>query len=349
MEGFTGGFLDALTTSTRRKILPGVTDLVFRNDPTLAYIRRNNLEQFDGGQLIQENFLYGVLPNGGPYAQGATAVMNIVQVETGATFFPKTYWVPITISKEQIQIFNKGPQAVFRLIDSRLQTAGLTMAAWLAIALYNNGQDATRTLHINGFAEQLNDGTTNSWNGNTYALYGTLSRNGTIGSALNSPMTNPAANVGGPITYKILEEMYNTCVIGDEYPNLMTTTNLGLSYIKEKFQPQWRTETQDPNIGFNGLKFNAAMVMQSQYCPGQVVPEQSASLGWVTPSSGETLFFLNTKYLRLYVSNDPEYAFGFTGFKPQFDGTLVGGQYLFAGNTTNQAPRLMRSAYGITG
>src|SRR5579859_171998 len=261
MEGFTGGFLDALTTSTRRKILPGVTDLVFRNDPALAYLRKNNLEQFDGGQLIQENFLYGVLPNGGPYAQGATAVMSIAQVETGATFFPKTYWVPVTISKEQIQIFNKGPLAVFRLIDSRLQTAGLTMAAWLAIALYNNGQDATRTLHLNGFAEQLVDGTNAAWNGNSYTLYGTLSRNGTIATALNAPMTNPTANVAGPITYKTLEEAYNTCVIGDEYPNLMVTTNLGLSYIKEKFQPQWRTETQDPNIGFNGLKFNAAMVM----------------------------------------------------------------------------------------
>ena len=39
----------------------------------------------------------------------------------------------------------------------------------------------------------------------------------------------------------------------------MVTTNLGMGYIKQKFQPQWRTETQDPKIGFNALKFNQAM------------------------------------------------------------------------------------------
>jgi hypothetical protein len=51
----------------------------------------------------------------------------------------------------------------------------------------------------------------------------------------------------------------------------------------------------------------------------------------------------------MYVSDDPEFSFGFTGFKPQFDGLLVGGQYLFAGNVTNQAPRYSRHLFNITG
>lgn len=341
-------FLDELNTSTRRKIVPGLVDEVFKNDPTLAYLKKNNLETFDGGTLIQENFIYAPM-GGGAYAIGDTFPITISQVETGASFIPKLYYVPVSIAKEQIQIFNKGPQMVFRLIDGRLQNAALTMSARLALDLYQEGQSAARALHLNGFDEQLNDGTTTGWSSATYATYGTLSRNGTIGAALNSPMTSPTANVAGPITYKILEEAYNSVVIGDEHPNLMVTTNLGMSYIKEKFQPQWRTETQDPNIGFNGLKFNAAMVIQSQYAPGSVVSANDTTLGAHAALTGETIHYLNTKYLRMYVTNDPEFGFGFSGFKPAQDSTVVAGQYFFSGNVTNQAPRLMRVIFGING
>lgn len=343
------GFLDELNTSTHRHIVPGIIDNVFKNDPLLAYMKKNNLEKFTGGTQIQENFVYAAMPNGGAFADGSTFTMDIAQVETGATFFPKFYGVPVTISKNQVQVFNKGPEAVFRLVDSRLQNAALTMSAILAIALYNEGQTAGRVLELNGVAEAVNDGTNNSWTGATYTTYGTLTRNGVIGAALNSPMTSPTTTVSGPITYKILEEAYNGVVIGDEYPNLMVTTNLGMSYIKEKFQPQWRVETQDPKIGFNGVKFNQAMVIQSQYAPGTVAPSDATKLGWTTVSAGETIFYLNTKYWRMWVTDDPEFGFGFTGFKPAQDSLIVGGQYLFAGNVTCQAPRLQKQLCAITG
>lgn len=348
MAGLTG-FLDELNTSTQRFIVPGIIDNVFKNDPLLAYMKKNNLEKFPGGTQIQENLVYAALPNGGAYADGDTSTIDIVQTETGATFLPKNYWVPVGISKNQAQVFNKGPEAVFRLVDARLQNAALTMSAILAIALYNDGQSAGRTLQLNGLAEMLNDGSNNSWNGSTYTTYGTLTRNGTIGAALNSPMTGPTSNVNGPITYKILEEAYNSVVIGDEYPNLMVTTNLGMSYIKEKFQPQWRVETQDPKIGFNGVKFNQAMLIQSQYAPGTVAPSDATKLGWTTVSAGESLFYLNTKYFRMYVTDDPEFGFGFTGFKPAQDTLVVAGQYLFTGNVTCQSPRLNKQLFAITG
>jgi hypothetical protein len=288
---------------------------------------------------------------GGAISPNDTFAMTIQQLETGATFIPKFYGIPVTLSKAQVQVFNTGPQAVFRLVDSRLQNAALTMSARLAIDLYNEGQSTTRALHVNGFAEALNDGVYNSWDGNTYTTYGTLTRNGTIAAALNSPMTGPSATVSGPITYKLLEEAYNSVCIGDEHPNLIVTTNLGMSYIKEKFQPQWRVETQDPNIGFNGVKFNMAMVIQSQYCPGSAPASGSIedTLGMTTGLTGEAIFFLNTKYLRLWVTNDPEFGFGFTGFKPAQDTLTVGGQYLFSGNLTVQAPRLMRQLHTVTG
>lgn len=341
-------FLDELNTSTKKLVTPGLTDNVFKNDPTLAYFRANNLEKYPGSNAtIQENLVYATL-NGAAYSPGQTFNIDRRQTTTGATFGIKHYYVNVTEFKENVQIFNKGPEAVFRIIDADLQNAALTMSAILAIAVYNEGQSAARTLQLNGLAEILNDGSTNSWTGAAYATYGTLTRGGTIGSALNSPMTSPAAQVSGPITYKILEEGYNSVVIGDEYPNLLVTTNLGMSYIKEKFQPQWRVETQDPKIGFNGIRFNQAMIMQSQYAPG-TLGVNDATLGNYLAAGGETLFMLNTKYFRFWVTDDPEFGFGFSGFKPAQDSTTIAGQYFYAGNITAQAPRLSRHFYDITG
>ncbi len=348
------GFLDELNTSTQRHIVPGVVDQVFKNDPLLAYLKKNNLQKFPGGTQIQENSLYDSLPNGGAYAIGATFPMTMTQTVTGLTFYPKQYVIPVTVEKSQVQVFNKGPEMVFKLIDLQLQNAALTMSGILANAIYNEGSSATRSLHLSGLAEHLNDGTNNSWTAAAYATYGTISRTtGPTAGRFNSPMTSPTANVAGPITYKLLEEGYNSIVIGDEYPNLMVTTNLGMSYIKEKFQPQWRVETQDPKIGFNGIKFNQSIIMQSQYAPGTLGASSTSSdginLGTNYTSAGETLFMLNTKYFRLWVTDDPEFGFGFTGFKPAQDSLVVGGQYLYMGNLTCQSNRLNRHFFAITG
>jgi len=347
------GFLDELNTSTQRKIVPGIVDQVFKNDPALAYFKTNNLQKFTGGTQIQENFLYASLPNGGPYADGATFPMTLSQIVTGATFTPRNYVVPVTISKNQVQVFNKGPEAVFKLVDVQLQAAAMTMSGILANALYRDGLQATRTLHMSGLDEALNNGSTNGWQAAAFSTYGTLSRTSTGGEALVSPMTGPTASVSGPITYKLLEETYSSIEFGDEYPNLMVTTNLGMSYIKEKFQPQWRVESQDPKIGFNGLKFNQAMVMKSQYAPGTAndatTTAMATNIGTNYTSAGETLWFLNTKYFRFWVTDDPEFGFGFTGFKPAQDTLIVGGQYLYTGNFTCQAPRMSRYLFAITG
>ena len=42
-------FLDPVNTITQKEILPGVTDLVFKSGPTMAYIKRNCLEKYQGG------------------------------------------------------------------------------------------------------------------------------------------------------------------------------------------------------------------------------------------------------------------------------------------------------------
>src|SRR6185369_5234626 len=349
--------MDQINVSTHRYIRenPALVDNFFQNDPFLAYAKLNLREEWNGGSLIQEDFFYSNLI-GGPVGKGQEFDITEKQVEQGCQFVPKIEEVNVTLSKEDLQVFNTGPNAAFRLIDSRMTNAYMTMGANVAIGLYLNGQTGTYVKNLNGLAEICNDNTTASWDGSLYSSYGGITRGGTVGQTLNGYVQN----VNGTISYNALEESYGAVSFGNVEPNLGVTTVKGYSYIKEKFQTQQRfNDTQDIAIGFNGLKFNSATIIKSRYCPGSdivtsgttsnkiaVTMLKTMSGGAITTypalavSSSETLFWINARkpFLNLYISKDPEFGFGFTGFKPAQGNLKVAGQVLAALNIT-AAPR----------
>src|SRR5437867_9098780 len=251
---------------TLTHIVPGVVDGVFRNDPLLAYLKANGIQRIQGGAfggaMIQENILYKPML-GRAYAPGDTFDITKRRTLEGLTFDLKHHEVNVTEFLELIEIYNRGPEAVFSLVEADLTNAALTMSAILAIEVYGNGQTVGNTLKINGLAEAISDGTTASWDGTTYTTYGNVTR-----SAVNSALNANVHNVAGAITYKTLEEDYNRTVLGAIEPNLGVTTNLGMSFIKQKFHPQYRITVNDPKIAFTGIHFNQATILQSQYAPG---------------------------------------------------------------------------------
>lgn len=358
--------LDQLNVATERYIQdnPALVDNFFQNDPLLAYLKLNVREDFTGGTLIQEGFVYGVLPGGG-YGKGKEFNITEKQIEQSIQLVPRLFEVNVTMSLEDIKVFNKGPQAAFKLIDSRMTGAYMSLGAYVAIGQYLNGQSAGYTFNLNGLAEAINDGTTNSFDTATYTTYGGITRNGAVGAALNSvPL-----NVGGAIEYNQLEETYGDASFGNIEANLGVTTVKGYSYVKEKFQTQQRfNDTQDPAIGFNGMKFNSATLIKSRYCPGSDIATANtqsnvAAVAYLTETSngavtayptittGETLWWINARkpYIRFYISDDPLFGFGFTGFKPAQGNTKVCGQVLLAANIVVPGPRYHKQLYGITG
>jgi len=343
-------FLDPVNTIATKRIVPGVVDNIFKNSPLLAYFKRNALTPYQGGPSWQENFLYNTLKVSG-YAPGDSFDISQRQIATGGTVTPRYYNVPVPAYIEKLKIEMNGPQAVFDYVDLLMQAAALTMSGKLAIDLYQHGQNVgtDRTLLINGLDEALSDGATNGFNTQTYANYLTLTRTD-VSSALNSPMTGPAANVGGAISYPTVEQAWQSVVVGGEQPDLMVTTNLGLSYLKMSFQAQQRFETSSPDFGFRGIKFNGSDIVADQYAPGtRAALANEADIGYTAYSGGETLWILNTSKFRLYVSTDALYGFGFTGFIPAQNNSTVVGHYKFCGNFTCIAPRYSRYLFGITG
>lgn len=347
-------FLDPINTIATKRIVPGVTDLVFKDSPTLMVLRRNALRKYQGGPSWQENFLYGVL-NNDAYVPGESHDTSQVQVATGTTITPRYYNVVVSAILEKLRVEMNGPEAVFDYVDLLLQTAALTLSGRLANDIYRHGQSLSgseRAKYLNGMDEAFNDGTTTGFDGRTYASYLTLTRNdANIGSALNSPMTGPAADVNGSITYPILEQAFQSVTYGAERPDLIVTTPLGSSFIKMAFQAQQRFDNiTDPDFGFDSIRFNGSKIVVDRYAPGTATASAADTrIGYSAVATGETLWFINTKYARLYVSTDPLYAFGFTGFLPAQNNSTVVGHYKYCGNFTYVAPRYSRVLFDITG
>ncbi|HZM78494.1 MAG TPA: phage major capsid protein [Candidatus Limnocylindrales bacterium] len=354
--------LNQIEVATKRFIrnTPKLVDMVFQEGPLVAYAKQNVRTDYDGGRYIGENFYYNGLI-GGAYAKGKTFDITQPQVEQQLQFDPKFFEVDVTLYKEDIQVINKGPNAAFKLIESRMTNAYMTIGAQMEIGMFLPGTGAGYTANFNGLTEALNAGTTTGWNATAYTTYGTITRGGATGTVLNSLPVNAA----GDITYPTMEETYGACSFGPgKEPNVGLTTYLGYSYIKEKFQTQQRFQNiQDPKIGFNGLQFNEATIMRSRYAPGSYISGSGdpiavsflnqTSLGAITayPTvTAETLWWLNCRkpYFNFYISDDPEYGLGFTGFKPAQANTVVAGQVLFSGAVTF-APRYHKQVYGITG
>lgn len=361
-------FLDTVNTITRKTIVPGMVDQVFKSGPTMAYIKRNCLAKYQGGPSWQENFLYDMM-NVTAYSPGDSFDFIEQQLFTGGTVTPRYYNVPVPALLEKVQLELAGPEAVFNYVDTLMQAAALTMSAKLAIDIFRHGQasgtgvTANRSKFINGLDEGLCDGATAGPFGDYFPTYLTLTRgDANIGSALNAPKTATstqpngyvAGNVAGALSYPYLEQAYNSVVYGTESPDLLITTNKGMSNIKLAFHAQQRYEGTSADFGFQGIKFNGATIFQDRYAPGAdvVSAPEANKLGRGTSGSaeisGETLYFLNTKYIRFYLSTHPLWGFGFTGFLPAQDNSLVVGHYKFAGNLTVQAPRYMRVLWGIS-
>lgn len=358
--------LNELNTATRVKIMPGLVDQFFKAGPQMATLKAERLKLFPGGTAIQENFLYKPM-KGGAYAKGDQFDITKFQTKSGLQFIPKFYQVNVTEYPEDTEVFLRTPEAAFNTVQVDLANAALTLSAILEIDLMKHGQALAgddRSLNMNGWEEAANNGTTVSWRNNLFPTYGGQSRvDGSVGNALmpaggvGTPVVS--ANVGGPISNRVLEHSYQSAVIGSEHPKLGITTSRCMGYINENYMPMQRLQdTVEPTIGWPGLKFKQATIIESQYMPGADGVNDADIGNYLTPQNGgvagETFMWQNPggkgedSFFTLHMSASPRYQFGFTGFKVMQDGTQLAGQILVALTFSVRALRLQRILYGIT-
>lgn len=357
-------------------------DVVYDNffvDPGIQRKMRASgvLEPYLGGTVMQEPFQFDRV-QGGAHQPGADINVIQKQILAAAAFAPKEYIETVPLNLWQTNVINAGPAGKIKIADLYMTNAVQSLNTDLGIDFYRHGQPAgtgvvdNRQFFINGAAEALSDGITNSWDGNFYPTYGGQARNGAVGVALNSiPQWcgNQAGGVG-QIGYKVVLEGYLDCV---EPPDCGSANKALWAYLAERQEPKQRFTTEtDMQIGVSGLKILDAYIYVDKLCPstryGTILPSGLSQTTPVLPSTftsvaapssisnlpasttitpGEMLFLFRLKGWKVRPVTDPEFNFNFTPpIRTQNNPDLVV-MFLKAGiNFYTPQPRNNKQFYG---
>lgn len=300
------------------------------------------LDEYAGGTIMQTPFMFDRV-NGGATAPGSDITVTQKQILAATAFVPKEYVEQVPLNLWQTNVINAGPAGKVKLVDMYMTNAVMAANTDIGIDFWRHGQASAatvadnRSIFINGCSEAMNDGVTNSWDGNVFTTYGGQLRNGAVGNTLNSIpiwLGDQAGNTG-QITYKPLVEMYLNCI---EPPDMGATNRALFAYLLERQEPKQRFALeQDVSIGVSGLKLLDAYIYKDLLVPstkyGAIVPSglsQTTAVkpttftsaaapssisnlpGAVTINPGEIIFLLRAKGWKVRPATDPEYNFNFT-------------------------------------
>ena len=371
--------MDELNLTTLREIYPHViTDNYFKKTPLQAFVKDHCLVPFMGGAYMQNTFAYAPLI-GGAYPVGATFNTTKREVIKGTFFDTRYYEVSIPEYKEDIQVRNKGPEAVFSLIDVHLRIAMDTICAITAIDMSLHGQPSSsvivgnRPYNMNGWIEAVNDGITPGWDGSIFTQYGKQARNGIIKAALNSIPLWCGTPTGAPQkpTYSLIEEAYQDASVGDLEPDLCVGNKQVFASVKETMQTQQRfSQEKDPMWGATGFRINSSIFLKDDYFPSLKYGLNDSDIGNYLTSTfnvpagvdsrsnlpaqnttctvGEVMAMFNTKNILFRVSDDPEFGYGFSGFLPAYDSNRIVGRIQAMANMQFLQSRLHKQLYGLS-
>lgn len=374
---------DPLLDEINETTLPEINDACIEDEFFLAsvfqaHMRAKALVPFRGGAFTRNLQLYAPL-NGGAYAKGIGG-FNLTKPQTlsSTVFDPRYYCVMIIEYLEDISVLNTGDLAVFSLLETDMANAYQTISTIIALDLQQNGVNGARAININGWVEAINDGFMPSWDGNIYTTYGTATRNGNVGKALNGNVYwgGNANGTAGTITYPTFNAMYNLAKRGTDEPDLIVGNKPIVSFVENRIQPQQRfgqdgASVRDPYFGATGFRFKNAMVMMDDYFPSALASYANSSnsglgnnltgtIAYTPPTTvtgnfpttaqtltvGEVMCMFNTSRWKFRVSNDSEFGFNPTDFIRAPDSTRVASQLKAAVNLECTAPWSNVQGYG---
>ena len=310
-----------ITAVTVNFISPEIIDNYFKVSPVYVKIFKDGsgIRIWPGGNQIQVPFQYAPL-KAGPFAPGGVFDISYVETQTAMYFNPKFYYANVTVQGTMLPI-NRGEEAVLNFLEPKIVNAAQALAQALIQDFYRDGQGTiSSVISLDGILAGYDDGTNySSYGGVPRSAVGTGASSGINGYFFSNSGTN------WPFSLQQLQTAYGQATFGTNQPNLIATTQAIYNSFWAKVLPLQRTYATDPDLqsaGFKSFLFNGMAVVVDMYCPS----------GYV--------FGINTDYCYAYVSDDPRFGFGFTGFKELPNSVDMAGQTLFGGNVVVAAPRL---------
>lgn len=268
----------AIDALTKKKYIPEMVDNIFKSTPLLVKLRQRQ-KTYDGGPKIVEPLIYGSLTGGNSYATYDTLTYDTNIPITAAEFSPKNLVQPFIISRDEERQNAGSDTQVINLLEAKFEVAKKSFIDMMATQLYS-------------------DGTGNSGKDLT-GLAAAVSATGTYGGIDRSTYSWWQAKVydnGGTaraLTLDLMLKLFINISDGNDQPDLIVCSPkvwaVYHNLVKGAITLTTKPVEEMANYGFQTLEFRGIPVVMDPYCPD-------------TSNKG-TMYFLNTKYLRLRVDS----------------------------------------------
>jgi hypothetical protein len=273
---------DALLSTTLANYRDKLTDNVFTARPLTYWLSdKGRIRTESGGTKIVEQLIYGQNDTVKSYSGYETLSLTPQEGISAAEYDWKQYGASIAISGIE-EAKNNGEHAIINLLEAKIMQAEESMRE--------------------GFNQMFfADGTGNGgkdWNG----LGNIIEAGNILGGIDSSVVTTPTSvgnefwnsyeeNTAGALTLLQMATAYNSVSVGNDHPDLILTTQTLFEKYESLLQPQLRyTDTKTAEAGFQNLLFKGAPIMYDVHAPAG------------------TMFFINSKYLKLVGHSDKWFA-----------------------------------------
>jgi hypothetical protein len=273
---------DALLSTTLANYRDKLTDNVFTARPLTYWLSdKGRIRTESGGTKIVEQLIYGQNDTVKSYSGYETLSLTPQEGITAAEYDWKQYGASIAISGIE-EAKNNGEHAIIDLLEAKIMQAEESLREGFNQMFFGNGTG--------------NSG--KNWNG----LGNLIERGNTVGGIDSSVVTAPGVvgnefwnsyeeNTAGALTLLQMATAYNSVSVGNDHPDLILTTQTLFEKYESLLQPQLRyTDTKTAEAGFQNLLFKGAPIMYDVHAP----------VG--------TMFFINSKYLKLVGHSDKWFA-----------------------------------------
>jgi hypothetical protein len=262
---------DALLSTTLANYRDKLTDNVFTARPLTYWLMdKGRIRTESGGTKLVEQLIYGENSTVSSYSGYESLSLTPQEGISAAEYDWKQYAASVAISGIE-EAKNNGEHAIIDLLEAKIMQA----------------EESLRE----GFNQMFfADGTGNSgkdWNG-LGNLVGDVTVGGIDPSATgNEFWASYEEDTAGALSLLDMATAYNSTSVGNDHPDVILTTQTLFEKYESLLQPQLRyTDTKTADAGFQNLLFKSAPIMYDVHAPAG------------------TMFFLNSKYIKLVGHSD---------------------------------------------
>jgi hypothetical protein len=300
---------DQISSVTQKYYIPKLVDNIFDSNPTLKYLKDKCYEKVNGGTEIVVPLNYATNSASGWFAGAETLDTSDNENLTAASYTWKQIYSNITIRRID-EIKNSGDSAILNFVKAKVQVAEKTLSDNLGTAIFNTGTDSKA---IAGFRFAFAN--TNTVGGIAQSSY----------SWWNAQKDSTTTT----LTLSAMQTQYNAATIDNDKPDFISTTRANYNRYYNLLQPQQRfMDSKQADAGFESLLFQGAPVVADSHAPAS------------------HMFFLNSKYICLYVHPDED--FRFSPFQKPVNQEVKIGRILWSGALGFSNLRLCAMFTGIT-